>query len=123
MAQLPVRPGHLRQRGAVMPVLRRSALQRRRGGGCQPWTAPGEFRGVCLSRASCSAIRSRACASSTAARASAACDPAGSARSQATSAASTSSPEPASSPGTPGRRSRPRSRASDPAIQSVDVSC
>jgi hypothetical protein len=33
-----------------------------------------EFRGVCLSRASSSAIRSRACASSSSTRASAACD-------------------------------------------------
>ena len=55
-----------------------------------------ELRGVCLSRASSSAIRSRACASSSTARASAACDSASSARSEATSAASTSSPEPAS---------------------------
>ena len=62
-----------------------------------------ELRGVCLSRASSSAIRSRACASSSTARARAACDPASSARSEATKAASTSSAEPASSPGTPGR--------------------
>ena len=107
----------------LRPLLFRSD---RRGGGLSSPSLDGgldEFRGVCLSRASSSAIRSRACASSTAARASAACDPASSARSEATSAASTSSPEPASSPGTPGRYYHPRSHTGDPAIQPMDVSC
>ena len=73
MAHLPVRPGHLRQRRALMPVLpaRLAAAllpQRPRlGGGLPSPSLDGgleEFRGVCLSRASSSAIRSRACASS-----------------------------------------------------------
>ena len=131
MPQLPVRPGHLRQRTALMPVLpARLAAglfpQRSRGGGLPSPSLDGgldELRGVCLSRASSSAIRSRACASSSTARASAACDPASSARSEATSAASTSSAEPASSPGTPGRYYHPRSHTGDPAIQPMDVSC
>ena len=62
----------------------------RRGGGLSSPSLDGgldEFRGVCLSRASSSAIRSRACASSSTARASAACDTASSARSDATNAA------------------------------------
>ena len=87
MPHLPVRPGHLRQRRALMPVLpaRLAAAflpQRpRRGGGLPSPSLDGgleEFRGVCFSRASSSAIRSRACASSARACASAACDSASS---------------------------------------------
>src|SRR6266566_7022092 len=85
----------------LRPLFFRS--DRGRGGGLSSPSLDGgfeEFRGVCLSRASSSAIRSRACISSLSARASAACDSASSARSEATTAASTSSREPASSPGT-----------------------
>ncbi len=98
------------------PGLRPLFRSDHRGGGLPSPSPDGgldEFRGVCLSRASSSAIRSRACASSSAARASAACDPASSACSQATSPASTSSAEPASSPGTPGRCYHPGSRTGD----------
>ena len=99
MAHLPVRPGHLRQRRARMPVLpaRLAAgplpQRPRRGGGLPSPSLDGgldEFRGVCLSRASSSAIRSRACASSPRVSPSAASASASSWRSDATSAASTS---------------------------------
>jgi hypothetical protein len=114
--QLPVRPGHL---GSVLPscpswppglrpVFSRSDCGR--GGGLSSPSLDGgldEFRGLCLSRASISAIRSRACVRSSCARASAARDSASSPRSAATSAATTSSAEPALSPATPGRYYQP----------------
>jgi hypothetical protein len=118
MAHLPVWPGHLCQRAALMPSCPPGVRplffgsDRGLGGGLSSPSLDGgldEFRGVCLSRASSSAICSRASASSRSARASAACDSASSPRSAATSAASTSSLEPASSPGTPGRYYHPRS--------------
>ena len=62
-----------------------------------------EFRGFCFSRASSSAIRSRARASSARACFSAPAASASSGRSDATSAASTSYCDGCSSPGTPGR--------------------
>jgi hypothetical protein len=120
MPHLPIRPGRLRQRRTRMPVLPAGLAAglfpqrprpRRRLASPSPDGGLDEFRGVCLSRTSSSAIRSRACASSTAGRASAACESASSARSEATSAASTSSPEPASSPGTSGRYYHPRPAA------------
>ena len=100
----------------LRPLFFRS--DRGRGGLSSPSLDGGleEFRGVCLSRASSSAIRSRACASSSSARASAACDCASSPRSAVTSAASASSPGPASSPGTPGHYYRPRSPATTAAF-------
>ncbi len=59
MPQVPVRPGHLRQRPALMPVLpARLApvfFRSDRGGGLSSPSLDGgldEFRGVCLSRAS-----------------------------------------------------------------------
>ena len=66
MAHLPVRPGHLRQRRALVPCScppgSRPLLFRsdRRGGGLSSPSLDGgleEFRGVCLTRASRSAIR------------------------------------------------------------------
>jgi hypothetical protein len=116
VSQLPVRPGHL---GSVLPscpswppglrpVFFRSDCGR--GGGLSSPSLDGgldEFRGLCLSRASSSAIRSRACARFSCARASAARDSASSPRSAATSAATTSSAEPALSPATPGRYYQP----------------
>jgi hypothetical protein len=90
MADFPVRPGHLRQRLALMPScppgLRRVFFRNDRGVGLASPSLEGgweEFRGVCFSRASRSAIRSRARSSSARACAS-------SPRSDTTSAASTS---------------------------------
>ena len=72
MAQIPARPGHLRQHRALMPALParpEAALFRsdRCGGGLPNPSLDGgrdESRGLCLSRASSSPIRSRACANS-----------------------------------------------------------
>ncbi len=92
MPHLPVRPGHLHQRRAPVPVLPAGPApvffrnDRGLGGGLPSPSLDGgleEFCEVCFSRASSSAIRSRARASS--ARASAS-----SPRSDTTSAASTS---------------------------------
>jgi hypothetical protein len=109
---LPGLAGHLRQRRSLMPVLparlaaaplpQRPRPRRRLG---QPSLDGGseEFRGFCRNRASSSAIRSRALASSARACSSAVSASASSPRSDATSPASTSYGGGPSSPGTRGR--------------------